>query len=544
MVNLSEKQYIPTFNKPSQHQDTLLIDNGTYEIRAGYPESPCVVTKNQIYKNRDRVSLEPFPAASLKTMFDSDVVMNFDVLEYTIDSILEFIEPKKLSNLIFTDTPYSPTKPELLKFLFEVYKFDKIQIGYDFIYAYHKYFNMENCLIVALKNSSVVVAVIENRKIDDIYKLSFGAKSLHEYIGYVMTDKYKNFRVDYRNLADYIRVSEDYNKESLEIYSEMCDGIYNRNIFLTEHNLELFSAPEVKKVKKNSNSLPFVPEINLELLNTPDEHLDLNGIKEKRKQKLLFSGAMHRIKTRIERMFLDFNEIIDNTNDQLEKQHNMAKYIEKKKNKFYDCKRELELRDKLRKDSKNKKTREFLVKNKETFLDNEELKLKNQIIDAEDETIEQCLYAKMDALANELVKLDPDFIPYYANTVEILRGDNIGRQCVNIELIKWAEIFFEPSIIGSEEMGLSEIFENVSLKYDISNVLVYGGLSYMKGLTERIEKELNCLSKTGNVNIIESDDSCLDAFYGMKFSELLPVFTRKEFEDFSNDEIIREKTNF
>lgn len=81
-------------------------------------------------------------------MFDEDVITNFDSLEYTTDQILEFLQPSSLKNLIFTNTPCSPTESELIEFLFETYKFDKIQAGTDSVYAYHKYFDDKDCVVV------------------------------------------------------------------------------------------------------------------------------------------------------------------------------------------------------------------------------------------------------------------------------------------------------------------------------------------------------------------------------------------------------------
>lgn len=134
----------------------------------------------------------------------------------------------------------------------------------------------------------------------------------------------------------------------------------------------------------------------------------------------------------------------------MEKSTNFKNYLAKKKAKFYGLKRELELREQIRKNSKIRKTREFQVKNKEGLLSEEEQQIKNRILDAEDEEIENKMKSDLDRLGYEIMSVDPDFIPFYANTVEILRGDNIGRQCANIELIKFSEIFFDPSIIGSE----------------------------------------------------------------------------------------------
>lgn len=545
MIDLTEKHYEPLVIESKYPNDTIVIDNGTYEIKSGYLNELCFVTKNNIYKFKNRISMEPFPSSSLKSMFDTDVIVNFDVLEHTVDRVLDILKPKELENLIFTITPYSPTEADLLNFLFEIYSFKKIQLGYDFIYAYHKYFGIQDGLVVSLNHSNVIVAVISSKKIADIYKISFGAKDLYNYINTVMGDKYKNFRVNYKNLTQYMRASDYYNLEAVEIYNQMCEGNYSKCLFLTDAIDHPQDIPvEVKKTKKEPAHSTSLPEIDYKLLNEKDTELSTERLKEKKRQRLIYSGAMFRLKARIERVFKDFDELIIATNDEMEKQHDFENYIEKKKERFYNYRRELELRDKLRKDSRNRRTREFRIKNKEGILNDEELKLKNQIIDAEDLNIEKNIFDKMDLLAFELKALDPDFIPYCANTVEILRGDNIGRQCVNIELIKWTEIFFEPSIVGSEEMGLSEIFENISVKYNIFNVLLCGGLSYIENIDNRIKNELTSLSKVGDVNLIKCSDSQKDAFYGACFSDLFPTYTREEFLKEGAQQLLEKKRVF
>lgn len=527
LTNTNERQYPNTYFDLTTTNDTIVIDNGTFELKAGYSNNIAMIVKNKIYKSKDKISLEPFPSSSVKNMFDGDVIVNFDTLEQTIDLILEYLKPNSLKNLIFTATPNSPTEQELIDFLFETYKFEKIQIGYDFIYAYHKYFDKKDCVIIDFKFSSIIVCAIKDSKIFDIYKINFGGKDLLEYINYFMVDKYKENRRDYKGLVEYIRVSDDYSKEALSIYYEMCNGKYENNIFLNEKSI-LKIDPVLKKVKKTDKVSAIIPTLDYVLLNKSDDELDKDQLKEKRRLKMVFCSTFARLKTKIEREFYELNSSIVNLEDELEKQSNLKKYITKKKAKFASLKRELELREQLRRETKNKKSKEFAVKFKEGQLTEEEQMIKNRILDAEDEEQENCIIANVERLAAEIVALDPEFIPFYANTVEILRGDNLGRQCVNIELIKWPEIMFDPSIIGSEQMGLSEIFENVFPQTQIENVLICGGFSFIKNLEQRILSEIRPHLLSGNVKIVKVSDSQKDPFYGCKFSEFFPVHSRKQ----------------
>jgi len=538
MIETGEKQTQNVYDAPGSENSCIVIDNGTFEFKAGYLGKLAMIIKNKIYKHKDKVSFEPFASSSVKTMFDSDVIVHFDVLEYTIDDILEYLKPKDLKDLIFTITPSSPTESDLLEFLFEVYKFERVQLGYDFAYCYHKYFDGKDCVVLDLKFSSIIVAVIKDHTIRDVYKINFGGKDLQEYVNYIMVDKYKEVRKDFRGLVSYIRASDDYDKESVEIYTDICNGIYDRNIFLSEKKEQQVER-EIKKIKRpvQANSL-VLPTMDLDLLNAADESLDKDQLKEKKRVKMVFFGTMARLKARVDKLFRAFDEIIENTDNEMEKISNLGKYVAKKKAKFNDLKRELDLRDQLRRNSKNKKTREFQIKFKEGQLTEEEQALKNMISDAEDDAEGDRLISQINGLASEILLLDPDFIPFYANTVEILRGDNIGRQCINIELVKWAEIMFEPSIIGSDQMGLKEIFESIFSEFQIGNVLICGGYSFIENIENRVRNEILQYMFDGEINVVKAADSQQDPFYGAKMSELFPVYERKDFDKLGAHKLI------
>ncbi|KAM0681205.1 Nuclear actin-protein involved in chromatin remodeling [Glugoides intestinalis] len=527
MIDTSEKQTQNFYIDVQKSGDTVVIDNGTFEIKAGYLNNLCIVAKNNIYKNKDKTSLDPFISSTVKTMFDGDVVVSFDVLEQTIDLVLEHLKASTAKNLIITSTPYSPTEEELLTFLFEVYKFDKIQIGYDFMYCYHMYFDKQDCVIIDLKYSSTIVCVVSKNQIQDIYKINFGGKDILNYINHCMIDKYKEIRRDYRGLVEFLHVADNYEDEVVAIYHEMCSGIYDHNIFLTDQ-AQYKVEPAIKKIKKVEKTANAIPAIDYELLNKADDELSKEQLKEKRRVKMIYCSTFARLKSKVESLFKELDNKIENLNDELEKQSNPKKYLQKKKDKFSDMKRTLELREQLRRDVKNKKTREFAIKFKEGILTDEEMEIKCRILEAEDEEQDNMIIANLETLAAEITGLDPEFIPFYANTVEILRGDNIGRQCVNIDLLKWPEIIFNPSIIGSEQMGLSEIFENIFPHTQIENVLLCGGFSFIKNLEGRIEKEIKRLLYSGNVNLVKAKNPQKDPFFGAKFSEYFPIHLRKD----------------
>ncbi|KAI4293138.1 actin-related protein 5 [Pancytospora philotis] len=538
MIDLAERQHVNSMRAPTSRGDTLVIDNGVYELRAGALGDMCIAVRNRVYRNRERVSFDPFPLATMKSMFDGDVVMGMDTLESTLDLVLGHVQPERLDTLIITDTPCSPTAPELLDTLFSVYRFNTVQIGFDFGYAYHRYFDGADCLVVAMKYSSLVVAYICGGRIDCVYKVGFGGRELLEYINYIMVDKYKEFRKDYRNLVARVRLAGDYDREAREIYAQMCAGDYRRTLFLTEPSAQQEDRV-AKKYKKAPSSSLALPAIDYWLLDADEAALSAEDAKEKKRQKMLYFGTLHRLKTRMQKALAGFDEMIDGLRDALEKHTNLDAYLARKKARFAALVREQELRDKLRRDARDRRTRECQIRNKEGALDAEEQRIRDSIADAEDPALEERLAQCLDLLSAEILELDPDFIPFYANTVEILRGDNIGRQCVNIELIKWPEIFFHPSIIGSDQMGLAEVLAHIGAKHRVENVLVCGGFSFIPNLEGRIRDALAVSVAGRDLRVVLSQDAEGDAFYGAQLSPLFPVFTREEYAAVGAEELLR-----
>ncbi|EJW03472.1 hypothetical protein EDEG_02189 [Edhazardia aedis USNM 41457] len=99
---------------PATYSKTLVIDNGTYTLKAGFHhnnrnsnaliveenenlhktvknEYPQVIFRNKMYKSKFGFTLDNKPQASPKTMFDGDVIVNCEILEATIDYILEYL---------------------------------------------------------------------------------------------------------------------------------------------------------------------------------------------------------------------------------------------------------------------------------------------------------------------------------------------------------------------------------------------------------------------------------------------------------------------
>lgn len=532
--NLSSKNKYEKYSRT----DTIVIDNGTYECKAGYSgDAPQMVFKNVLYRHKAASSIESFQGASPKTMFDGDVVTNFEVLEYIIDEILEYLKPERPENLIFTEKIFSPTHTELVKFLFDVYGFERIQIGVDSYYSYLWNLDREDCMIIDMSHSATTCLVIQAEQIVDVYKINFGGKAGGDYLSAVLFNKFFDSKKNYRGLVPYLRCYPDYSKEAVEILEELKAGDYSRNYFLDEELEALKEKPIDKKHKvyaapPASNS---IPEIDMGLLSTADTELDAEGIKEKKKQKILYHSTLHRVKTRIEKCLERLSSYILYMEDEREKLVDLEGFIGKKKAELQAVKRELEMRSKLRRDVKNRKTYEFQVRFKEGELTPDERILSEKIRDAEDLDKENKILESLKSLVFQIKELDPYFEPYTADTVDLLNGNFIGRMNVNVDLLKIPEIIFSPSIIGLDQMGLTEIMDDVSRKYQVRKVLLTGGFSQIKGIDARIKNEMRSMSFVGEVEVIRASDPINDSFKGARFCKAFPTYTLEEYNRLGPD---------
>lgn len=137
----------------------LVFDNGTSECRAGTNKDglPEIVVKNQLCRikekegkitytmeNSKRRKMCASSAVTIKSMFDGPVVYNYEIFKSTVEAILSEIKEKKIKTIVVTECFLNPKmfRVQMLDVLFGYFNFQKVQLGYDFIYSYE--YNMKN----------------------------------------------------------------------------------------------------------------------------------------------------------------------------------------------------------------------------------------------------------------------------------------------------------------------------------------------------------------------------------------------------------------
>jgi actin-related protein 5 len=543
------KMHRSDYNK----SDTLVIDNGTYELKGGYlGDKVSIKFQNCFYKDVEGLKYESIRGKNKYTPFTYDMISGLHVLEENIDQVLEYLNVDKCNNLIITDTVYSPTKKDLLKFLFEVYHFKKIQVGIDAIYSYLYNKGSDNGIIISLGHSSTVVYVIRDKKLKDVYKINYGGKFALTYLTNIVRYKYKECNKDCTNLVSELKCALDYDKEVFSIVERMKNWDYSDSVCIShEVEKEVVANDErrnrlierlknmnrkKKKIVEVSESEEIDEEEKGEEIDEEEEEKKEEEIdNEKSKSPGLYKMRCYQYNMRILKIFKRFNNLIVHNEEEYEKINDMPSFLNKKKLKYEQILRELELRDKCRKDSTNRKTYEFSLLLKTGELTAEEKEYKNKIKECEDTEIDEKLIKEKNDLLEIIKKYDTNYILEMSSVLDLVRGTHMKKNLLNIDLLRVSEVLFEPSLLGSDQMGLGEILENIlSAYHDMEEVFMTGGFSQIKGLKERIEHECTKYGYGGKITVREAGDVVNDGFNGASFSDLFTTYT---YEDYVDDKL-------
>ena len=100
---------------------------------------------------------------------------------------------------------------------------------------------------------------------------------------------------------------------------------------------------------------------------------------------------------------------------------------------------------------------------------------------------------------------------------------NMNDVELSVEKCRSTEVLFQPSIVGSKQMGLSEVLNETFKKIDdpeligelMKNILITGGNFGFRGATRRISKEIRMISEPNSeMRIILSENPDLDGWNG------------------------------
>lgn len=234
-------------------KETVVIDNGTSELRAGYEGNLLLKLSNRYYKSKDKISFSPFQASSEKNMFDNDIITNFENFEVILDYVFRKIELTEPENLILTEKFNNPdfSRKNILENVFELYNFKKLQLGNDAIYSLNHNKVTSPCLLISLSNSMTSFINV-NERISNVLNLNFGAKQCKKYIQEMLSTKFsiKKVTEDIRNeLLSNLRTCIDYDTECVEIVQSLKENNFTDDYKPTF----LISIAEYNEIEKNNS---------------------------------------------------------------------------------------------------------------------------------------------------------------------------------------------------------------------------------------------------------------------------------------------------
>lgn len=124
-------------------------------------------------------------------------------------------------------------------------------------------------------------------------------------------------------------------------------------------------------------------------------------------------------------------------------------------------------------------------------------------------------------MEEQIAEIDPKFANLIYNTSKQPTAEDYQIRLWS-DRYRGSEILFQPSIVGMENAGLSEILENIlspvsqAIREKILRcVFITGGHTKVPGFDKRIKQELTMINRAGTpINIVKCFDEQLDAWKG------------------------------
>lgn len=172
----------------------FIIDNGSHTVKYNWSNMKPFIRPNVLYKIKNTFSFQPSKESYVKKTFvpEHNLIMNYDVLEGTIDSCLEECgKNTDKFDLIFTTGLTTPKiiKKDLIEIFIEIYNINKLQLGLDSIYSFlHNIKNPQgNNIIISCSHSETHLLKLDTFQ---SYQLPYGGERARNYL-YLLNNKQK-----------------------------------------------------------------------------------------------------------------------------------------------------------------------------------------------------------------------------------------------------------------------------------------------------------------------------------------------------------------
>ncbi|XP_072412428.1 actin-related protein 5 [Chiloscyllium punctatum] len=509
----------------SPGQVPLVVDNGSFQCRAGWAldPKPRLQFKNVSARSRgasrsdtqvgnDIRNLEVVRWL-LKSQFDRNVVVNFDLQEQVFDHVFQHLgitsEFCVEHPIVLTEAPCNPlySRQLMSELLFECYHVPKVSYGIDDLYSFWR--NNKHPatgLIVSSGYHCCHILPVLHGRLDahNSKRINLGGSQAASYMQRLLQLKYPGHlpaitlsRME-EILHEHCYIAADY-MEELNLWKQ--PDFYQKNIHRMQlpfnNKLLASTLTAEERMERRQQQIRRLQELNArrreEKLHLDQERLErLLSIQE-----LLEEGMTERFKRALSEMNMDSAEELQSYVNKL------SLAIEQTKQKILQA----------------------------------EVNVEVDVVDTKPDVsdLDQVLSCdqSMDELegVNELDQLFPEYQNDFGKQTNVVQP--VGQMFnlaeyhqlhLGSERIRVPEIIFQPSLIGEEQAGIAETLQYVLDRYPkdqqdelVQNVFLTGGNVLYPGMKTRMERELLTMRPfQSTFQVTMAADPVLDSWLGAR----------------------------
>ncbi|OAG30917.1 actin-related protein 5 [Nematocida sp. ERTm5] len=257
--------------------------------------------------------------------------------------------------------------------------------------------------------------------------------------------------------------------------------------------------------------------------------------KKLKREKLIKGATDHRNKQKILKSLERLNYHIFILEDRYLLINNPGEFMKLRRDRLEYLEKIIKKRTFVRNELKNKKSTHSLALLKKS-LEHPDTQSEDNVYlqDIQDASLDDsAILDEIEQIDGFLRENDPEYIKKEENPLDKIRYGHKekGGININVEFIRTAEALFNPAIVGIEQPGLTESLSNIMHTKDVRNIFITGGFSQIKGLKERIQKEIIPLRYMPNDPcVVSALDPVNDAYRGAFLkSEYAKTYTKKEY---------------
>ncbi|CDZ96567.1 Actin-related protein-Arp5p [Phaffia rhodozyma] len=204
---------IPDYSPSSPSTVPIVIDNGSYQLRAGWAneQTPRIVQDQVVSRYRDRksgktvllygqdVEVDAASRSGARSVFEGDVLCNFDLMEHVLDyTFLNLgIDTHSIDHpVLMTERVCTPLASRALmsELLFEAYGAPAVTYGIDSLFAFSRTGKKDGIALGMGHTSTSVVPVVNGRGlVGSARKLAWGGSQASEMMLKLVQMKYPGF---------------------------------------------------------------------------------------------------------------------------------------------------------------------------------------------------------------------------------------------------------------------------------------------------------------------------------------------------------------